>query len=167
MAELKKLLKERGLSTTGNKSNLLERLSNAGDSQYKVYLYLFLVFMIICCKQLTNSWFKLAQSGNVCHFILFWYVCCHYLQFVCLTGLNFWSYSSLDQISKKQPWEIIGAGCYCHCLSHGRPTVLNWSTEGKYFSMLVRGMWCWLFLLVCFNGNPSWVTVNFIYSWSM
>jgi len=33
MAELKKLLKERGLSTTGNKSNLLERLSNAGDSK--------------------------------------------------------------------------------------------------------------------------------------
>lgn len=32
MAELKKLLKERGLSTTGNKSNLLERLSNAGDT---------------------------------------------------------------------------------------------------------------------------------------
>jgi len=33
MAELKKLLKERGLSTSGNKSNLLERLSNAGDSE--------------------------------------------------------------------------------------------------------------------------------------
>lgn len=35
MAELKKLLKERGLSTTGNKSNLLERLSNTGDTSFE------------------------------------------------------------------------------------------------------------------------------------
>ena len=40
MAELKKLLKERGLSTTGNKSNLLERLSNTGDSEWSFVLFI-------------------------------------------------------------------------------------------------------------------------------